>query len=209
MTNSSKNDVLQRFFSQVDKGSRRDDCWVWQGARSEDGYGLFFGRTYANTRLAHRWHWVVMVGFLGPDEVLDHICRNRACVRLDHLRVVSAVENVLAGSGFTARNRLKTHCVNGHVLEEVTKSVRRCRICKREWQRVRKARARQQKAQQEWEAFRAEWNRLPNLGGRREPAERSLPPPAPEPRPDGSPSLRRDDGREEDDGDLWVPPWSW
>lgn len=38
----------QRFFSHVVKGSAPESCWIWTGAISDDGYGIFW-RKGSNT----------------------------------------------------------------------------------------------------------------------------------------------------------------
>lgn len=42
--------------------------------------------------------------------VLDHICRNRACINPDHLEVVTSQVNVARGAPY----RLRTYCRRGH-----------------------------------------------------------------------------------------------
>lgn len=68
--------------------------------------------------------------------VLDHICRSRNCVNPTHLRMCLSEENVMVGEGVTARNAAKTHCVNGHKLDEKNLYFHRsgnsmCRQCKK------------------------------------------------------------------------------
>ncbi|MDP9192333.1 MAG: hypothetical protein M3P06_11600 [Acidobacteriota bacterium] len=72
---------------------------------------------------------------------------NRACVRPDHLEVVTHKENNLRGHSFAARNARKTHCKHGHPFEGDNLHLtptggRRCVTCMRRrseaaWQRVR------------------------------------------------------------------------
>jgi hypothetical protein len=63
---------------------------------------------------AHRWAWELVNGKIPDGKVIDHICRNRACVALDHLRVVTQQENIMAGL-HNIDNR--SHCNNGHLFE--------------------------------------------------------------------------------------------
>ena len=63
---------------------------------------------------AHRWAWELVNGKIPTDKVIDHICRNRACVAIDHLRVVTQWENIMAGL-HNIDNR--SHCNQGHLFE--------------------------------------------------------------------------------------------
>lgn len=84
-----------------------------------------------------------------PDGMLvDHMCRNRACVRPSHLRIVTHKQNTLENSlSIQAKNASKTHCNHGHELiaENLVRSFARkrhqriCKVCLRE--RARKIRA--------------------------------------------------------------------
>ncbi len=109
------------FFSNVDKcgpvpehAPHLGRCWVWKGRVSRLGYGQF-GRSYGGkfSTNAHRRHWVEMNGPLPHDADLDHLCRNRACVRLEHLEPVSHSENCRRGLN-GALHRKRTHCKRGH-----------------------------------------------------------------------------------------------
>ena len=81
---------------------------------------------------AHRWAWELVNGKIEEGKVIDHICRNRLCVAIDHLRMVTQQENVMAGL-HNIDNR--THCNNGHSFEGnimVRKSGKReCAECNR------------------------------------------------------------------------------
>jgi len=60
---------------------------------------------------AHRWAWELINGKIPTGLVIDHICKNRKCVAIDHLRMVTQQENVMAGL-HNIDNR--THCNQGH-----------------------------------------------------------------------------------------------
>ena len=59
---------------------------------------------------AHRWAWELVNGKIPTGLVIDHICKNKKCVAIDHLRMVSQQENIMAG----LRNiDNRTHCNQG------------------------------------------------------------------------------------------------
>lgn len=80
-------DPLSRFWRHVSKLPGRSGCWEWAGTRKTSGYGQF--RIGGRTVLAHRWLYRRLVrADLGRLD-LDHLCRNRGCVRPEHLEPVS------------------------------------------------------------------------------------------------------------------------
>jgi hypothetical protein len=92
--------VINQFWSKVSKGAF-DDCWLWTGSKSRDGYGYFWaGGVPAGARqqwLAHRFAYFASVGLVPRGYVLDHTCGSRACVRPSHLEPVTPRENVRRG----------------------------------------------------------------------------------------------------------------
>ncbi len=110
-------------------------CWKWIGYIREKGYGVFWNGK-KNMR-AHRFAYKAFVGCIPKGKVIDHICRNRSCVNPNHLRVVTAAENVMIGEGPCAANSRKTQCIHGHSLWKIEidrrydKPRRRCVICRR------------------------------------------------------------------------------
>lgn len=73
--------------------SKRDDetgCLVWSG-RLERGYGRmqYDGRT----QYAHRIAWQLARGPVGKGMTIDHLCHNRACIEVDHLREATPEAN--------------------------------------------------------------------------------------------------------------------
>ena len=62
--------------------------------------------------------------------VIDHICKNRNCVNLKHLKLVTIKENVLENSNsIGAINSRKTTCKNGHLFDKKYGNQRYCSIC--------------------------------------------------------------------------------
>lgn len=80
---------IQRFWFYVDKP---DACWPFRLDIDRDGYGNIEWR--GKRARAHRVSWE-LAGRDLPEwpMVLDHICKNRACVNPAHLRVVSQADN--------------------------------------------------------------------------------------------------------------------
>jgi hypothetical protein len=114
-------------------------CWNWTGHTGKTGYGNFW---LSNRQiLAHRASYA-MAGLVIPDDAqLDHLCRNRACVRPDHLEPVTARENTLRSAGVSAQFARRDACGNGHPYDEANTARRKdggrvCRQCKRETARA-------------------------------------------------------------------------
>ena len=110
------------------------DCWEWQGSRNDAGYGIFQGRKRAEpgrTRLAHRLLWEEEHGPVPDGMVLDHLCRNRACINLAHLEVVTNAENLRRGLNGVLRIRCaEGHALLGDNLYVDPRGSRVCRTCK-------------------------------------------------------------------------------
>lgn len=104
-------------------------CWNWTGPRDHNGYGTV---TIDGHTKAHRAFYTRHVGEIPEGLQLDHLCRNRGCVNPEHLEPVTLRENVLRGTGVTAVNARRTHCIHGHLLEEpnLVRNSRGWRMCK-------------------------------------------------------------------------------
>jgi hypothetical protein len=156
--------VLDRFLTKIDGDgpipAHRPElgpCTIWTGAKTGAGYGnLWVNGQYLG---AHRVAWTLFVGPVPDDLEIDHLCRNRACVKAcadsngpAHLEPTTHRENDLRGTGRSARNAEKEQCLNGHPFDEANTRCetnrfglpsRRCRKCHAARQRARKARLRE------------------------------------------------------------------
>lgn len=129
----------QGMWGKVDKS--KSSCWTFTGSLNNRGYGQvrFGGRLV----LAHRLAYEELIGPIPDGLVLDHLCRNRACVNPAHLEPVSMRVNGLRGIGSSAQNARKTHCKRGHeftpentiTIQGVYGLQRSCKECKHEAQR--------------------------------------------------------------------------
>jgi len=125
-----------RFWGMVDTSG---DCWLWHGARTRKGYGVF--TVYAlqtgtvTTMSGHRYAFIRANGW--EPESTDHLCPNKLCVRPTHLEGVTSAEN-------TRRKPRKQFCNHGHPLtldnlyiyRSKTRMHRSCRTCRRERNRI-------------------------------------------------------------------------
>jgi hypothetical protein len=125
-------DPVERFWAKVDQSG---ECWVWTASANNVGYGWFWDGQ--RNQLAHRWAYELLVGPIPDGLQLDHLCRNRRCVRPDHLEAVTRRENILRGVGVGAKNAAKTHCLRNHPFDEANTHLgpsgkRFCRLCTRD-----------------------------------------------------------------------------
>jgi len=120
-------EFLRATRTQVDPVS---GCINWTSTRS-NGYGLIrINGVYVR---AHRLFYEAERGPIPTKLTIDHLCRNRACVNVDHLEAVTIGENVLRGISPPAKNAKKTACsVCGGPLKTLKTLTRRCGACDRE-----------------------------------------------------------------------------
>lgn len=119
-------------------------CWLWTGTILPSGYGQARKMTHGVMQYAraHRSVYAHLRGPIPAGLTLDHLCRVKCCVNPDHLEPVTLKVNILRGTGPTALNAKKTHCLHGHALIAQNMSrhrtSRECAICQRAGQRRRR-----------------------------------------------------------------------
>lgn len=102
--------ALCRFWKKVEK---TPECWIWKASKNCHGYGKFW--TGEREIGAHRFSYFLANGSLDKEKVIDHKCRNRACVNPDHLREVTHRINCIKNSTSPpAINSLMKKCKRGH-----------------------------------------------------------------------------------------------
>lgn len=117
---ASPRPLEERFWPKVQKSD--EGCWLWLGGKTRLGYGVIWSLEERRQLMAHRVSWeLASTERIGPNLVIDHLCRNPSCVRPDHLEVVTVAENTRRGDAprlGAARQLAKTHCPQGHPYAE-------------------------------------------------------------------------------------------
>lgn len=113
----------------LDKIVIADGCYEYEGAHV-NGYAVCkFAQRH---RQVHRLLYEHLVGPVPRDRDIHHVCRNKGCVNLDHLALMSRA--------FHAKQHLKERCPQGHLYVGANLYVnpqggRECRACHRKRKR--------------------------------------------------------------------------
>jgi hypothetical protein len=104
------------------------DCWVWTGATTGGNNGGEYGvmRCFdQKNRYAHRVSLLIHGFSLDDRLTVDHLCKNKLCVRPDHLEQV--------GRGENARRALYNElCKRGHKKIRLSNGSAWCPECQRD-----------------------------------------------------------------------------
>jgi hypothetical protein len=135
---------IARFHTKIRSEAQ---CLIWTDSLDRDGYGAFW--LQGRNRRAHRVAWFMHYGAIPAGAVINHVCRNRACVNPQHLEALQPGDHALRDSvSAPALNARKTHCPEGHEYDQTVvwggKRQRVCSICQRAKQRRQYAKRRSQ-----------------------------------------------------------------
>ena len=126
--------ITSRFWSKVAPPDA-NGCLLWTGNRTQDGYGLFYtGPRGKPAVVASRWAYEETFGLIPKGLEVDHLCRVRHCVNVDHFEIVTHRVNTLRGLAPPALHARKEACPQGHPYDAVNTyktalGARLCRTC--------------------------------------------------------------------------------
>ena len=81
---------------RIDNKTRKggpDDCWIWVGCKSTDGYGKI--KVNRKVRYVHRVVYELARGYkISEGRQINHNCGTRDCINPRHLENVTVQENI-------------------------------------------------------------------------------------------------------------------
>lgn len=81
-----------RFWLKVKIGNE-GECWLWEGGKDKDGYGLFTFNHH--TVRVPRLMWMLRFGQIEPGKFVCHACDNPICCNPAHFFLGTNQENVI------------------------------------------------------------------------------------------------------------------
>lgn len=139
----------EQFWAKVDKNGpvsadrpELGPCWIRPFWLMRNGYALWQVGRRGKT-MAHRYAYELAHGPIPAGLHIDHLCRNRICVRPSHLEAVTPAENNRRAAAVRVR---RTHCPRGHEyagynLIVTARNEYVCRVCRNVARRRRRAEA--------------------------------------------------------------------
>lgn len=132
--------VIERVFTRCHRDE--NGCLVSDYSVGSHGYaqiGWHDDNGHRHMTLCHRVAWIAAFGPIPVELTVDHRCRNRKCIEIADLRLLTNEDNG-RGNG----NSVKTHCLRGHEFTAENTwldghGYRRCRTCAREHRLARAA----------------------------------------------------------------------
>lgn len=104
--------MIDRFTEKTVAGA--NECIIWIGAKHKQGYGQLGKSRSKGTVLAHRFSYEHYRGPIPERMVLDHLCRNVACVNPYHLEITTHAENICRGNAPGVVKHREGICFRGH-----------------------------------------------------------------------------------------------
>jgi len=78
-------------------------CWIWKKSKlTPNGYAKVWHN--GKKMYAHRWLYEMLNGPIPPNMEMDHLCRQRDCVRPNHVEPVTKFVNIHRGAAPKIRN---------------------------------------------------------------------------------------------------------
>lgn len=138
-------EIPKRVYDRTQSWADRDEttgCLTSRYSVGSHGYaqiGWSVGGRNVVT-LAHRAAWQYVNGLIPEGMTVDHTCKNKRCVEVEHLRLLSNFDNARRTGG---RDWPLGECINGHpdkYLRTAPNGRTRCTKCKADDQRKYRAR---------------------------------------------------------------------